>query len=122
MKVHTKRMESHDPSSKSKATIKLPTKHHDLAVGQVGFIRQEKSKHSVRPAYFITEVIPDKSLIKAKKMLHAHSEIPTKFQNINYEIKMSDFVPAKSLHMKLLIRILALLLKLKQSPNLYLEL
>ena len=96
LKVHTKRMESHDPSSKSKATIKLPTKQHDLAVGQVGFIRQEKSKHSVRPAYFVTEVIPDKSLIKAKKMLHAHSEIPTKFQNINYEIKMSDFVPAKS--------------------------
>ena len=28
-------------------------------------------------------------------MLHAHSRKPTKFQNINYEIKLSDFIPAK---------------------------
>ena len=96
IKVQMKRNECHDPSLRPKATIKHPIEHLDVAVGQVGFIRQEKPKHAVRPAYFVTEVIPDKSLIKAKKMLHAHSQIPTKFQNINYEIKMSDFVLAKS--------------------------
>ena len=29
-------------------------------------------------------------------MLHIHSRIPTRFQNSNYEIKMSDFILAKS--------------------------
>ena len=70
----------------------LPT----IKVGQVGFIKHEKSKHSVRPAYFVTEVNYEKQLITAKKMLHIHSRIPTRFQNANYEIKMSDFILAKS--------------------------
>ena len=67
-----------------------------VKVGQIGFIKHERSKHSVRPAYFVTKVDDDKQLITAKKMLHVHSRIPTRFQNANYEIKMSDFILAKS--------------------------
>ena len=96
LKVYEKRKESHIPSSKSKATVKQPADLPIVAVGQVGFIKQEKSKHAVRPSYFVTEVNYDKNLLKAKKMLHVHTQIPTKFQNINYEIKISDFIPAKS--------------------------
>ena len=95
-KVSEARSASHLPSSKSKATIKEPAEVPNVSVGQIGFIKQEKSKHAVRPAYFVTQVDRQKNLLKAKKMLHIHSPIPTKFQNVDYEIKITDFVPAKS--------------------------
>ena len=67
-----------------------------VSVGQIGFIKHEKTKHAVRPAYFVTKVDPTNNIITAKKMLHVHSRLPSRFQNTNYEIKMSDFVLAKS--------------------------
>ena len=59
-------------------------------------MKQEGSKHQVRPAYFVTEVDQTKKLLKAKKMLHIHTQIPTKFQNKTFEIKLPGFVLAKS--------------------------
>ena len=67
-----------------------------IGVGQIGFIKHEKTKHAVRPAYFVTKVDLTNKIITAKKMLHVHSRLPSRFQNKNYEIKMSDFVLAKS--------------------------
>ena len=94
-KVNKTRKESHLPNSKSKAKGKSPPKTPNISVGQIGFIKHEHSKHSVRPAYYVTKVDEENKIVTAKKMLHVHSKKPTKFQNINYEIKLSDFIPAK---------------------------
>ena len=95
-KVFESRQQSHLLNSTLKAGTKQFTKLPEFSVGQIGFIRHEKSKHSVRPAYFVTSINHEKKLVTAKKMLHIHSKLPTKFQNISYEIKMADFIPAKS--------------------------
>ena len=89
--VFKARKESHNNKEDLPASTR-PT----IKVGHIGFIKHEKTKHSVRPAYFVTNVDEKNQLITAKKMLHIHSRIPTRFQNANYEIKMSDFILAKS--------------------------
>ena len=95
-KVHKSRKESHLPSSKSKAKTKFVPETPKIQIGQIGFIKHEHSKHKVRPAYYVTKVDDENKLVTAKKMLHVHSRKPTKFQNTDYEIKMSDFILAKS--------------------------
>ena len=53
-KVFEKRLKDHLPSAISKATIKKHAKKVEVIPGQIGFIKQEGSKHQVRPAYFVT--------------------------------------------------------------------
>ena len=91
-KVLQARKESHSSHSLQSDPAIAP----QINVGQIGFIKHEKTKHSVRPAYFVTKIDPKNNIITAKKMLHVHSRLPSRFQNTNYEIKMSDFVLAKS--------------------------
>jgi len=64
-----------------------------VSVGQLVYLKDELSKHSVRPLYIITSLI-DSQLVKVKKILHFHSKRRGRYLNIEHDVKISDLIIA----------------------------
>ena len=93
-KISKGRKESINQDHKTSATPKT------LKPGDIGFIRQEHSKHEVRPSYLVTEVDYKKNLIKAKKMLHIHkmSQQGSKIKIMKLRSPILSLQKVKSFH------------------------
>ena len=91
--IENSRLKNHEPSAKSQAkctTLKTPPQ---VSVGQLVYLKDELSKHSVRPLYIITSLV-DSQLVKVKKILHFHSKKKGRYLNIEHDVKISDLIIA----------------------------
>ena len=92
-KIENARIQSHASSSKPKTKDCDPTKIQSISVGQLVYLKNELSKHSVRPLYIVT-LVNNNQLVKIKKVLHFHSSKQGKYLNTEYDVKASDLIPA----------------------------
>ena len=71
-KIENSRIENHQPSSKSKAKLKIKLKPSVIYPSQLVYLKQEVSKHATRHLYVVTSE-PVDDLVCIKKILHFNS-------------------------------------------------
>merc|ERR1712240_1006400 len=70
-KIENSHIENHQPSSKSKAKLKIKLKPPIIYPGQLVYLKQEVSKYATRHLYIVTSE-PENDLVCIKKILHFH--------------------------------------------------
>ena len=94
-KIEYSRIANHQPSSKSKAKLKIKLKPPVIYPGQLVYLKQEVSKHTARHLYIMMSK-PENDLVCIKKILHFHSAKPGRYLNIEHTVKVTDLLPLTS--------------------------